>query len=296
MTLTSSAANKSVLDTNGNDVTFTSRMTGAGGVAKAGEGTLTMMGNSAYAGGTDITAGNLVGSGTGLGTGPVNVAPGTTLTVRGVQQGLLAKFFLAAHTDINPNTNAVNANMATEFASLENFNNFIGGKNAIAVESTTARGKVSVDYLDLLGNSQNTALPPALITLSNGSNPFVVQLSGKFNATTTGDYNFQTRSDDGSVIWIDGVPILDNNRSQGQTVRSGSTSLTAGLHDITVGYYQRGGGAGFSVGGTLPDQGQSFTIGAELNMPNALLSNGDDALTIGSLVGSGNVDLGNGTL
>jgi fibronectin-binding autotransporter adhesin len=296
MTLTSSAANKSVLDTNGNDVTFTSRMTGAGGVAKAGDGTLTLIGNSAFAGGTDITGGNLVASGTGLGSGPVNVAPGTTLTVRGVQQGLLAKFFLAAHTDINPNQPGANAAMAPEFASLENFNNFVAGKDAVAVESTTARGKVSVDYLDLGGNSQNTALPPAVIALSNGSNPFVVQLSGKFNAPTTGDYNFQTRSDDGSVVWIDGVPILDNNRSQGQTLRSGSTSLTAGLHDITVGYYQGGGGAGFSVGVTLPDQGQSFTIGAELNMPNALLSNGDDALTIGSLVGSGNVDLGIGTL
>jgi autotransporter-associated beta strand protein len=117
----------------------------------------------------------------------------------------------------------------------------------------------------------------------------VADLRGKFNASVAGEYTFQTRSDDGSVLYIDGQPVLDNNRSQGQAVRTGTINLTAGLHDIVVGYYQGAGGGGFSVGVTLPGQGQSFTIGSELNLSNDLLSHGSNDLTIGSLSGSGSV-------
>ena len=135
-----------------------------------------------------------------------------------------------------------------------------------------------------------------MLQIQNGQSPFVAHLGGKFNAATAGDYTFQSRSDDGTVVWVDGVPVLDNNHSQGQTVRTGTINLTLGLHDIVVGYYQGNGGNGFSVGVTLPGQGQSFTIGAELNMSNALLSYGSNTLTIGGLTGSGTAAIGTGTL
>jgi hypothetical protein len=53
------------------------------------------------------------------------------------------------------------------------------------------------------------------IVPNNGSNPFVTHLGG-FNAPTSGDYAFQARSDDGTAVWVDGQPVLDNNRSQGR--------------------------------------------------------------------------------
>jgi autotransporter-associated beta strand protein len=296
MTLTGTGANKGAIDTNGNDITFTSRMTGSGGLAKNGNGTLTAIGNSSYTGGTDINSGTLLGSGTGLGNGPVNVASGATLAVQGVQPGLLARFYLVNNININPNVTTGATTVAPEFTSLDNFNAFLAGKAPIAVETTTARGKTSVDYLDTGGANGNTAIAPAVLMNNNTTLPYTAQLTGKFNATTTGEYTFQTRSDDGTVVWIDGQPVVDNNHAQGQTVRSGTTTLTAGLHDIVIGYYEGGGGSGFSVGVTQPGQGQSYLNGAELNMPNALLSNGTDILQIGSLVGTGTVDLTGGSL
>jgi autotransporter-associated beta strand protein len=176
--------------------------------------------------------------------------------------------------------------MATEFSSLDNLNAFLAGKAPVAVESTAARGKTSVDYLDLGGANGTTALPPAVIASRNGDPTFIAQLSGKFNAAVGGDYTFQTRSDDNSMVYIDGQAVVDNNRDQGQTVRTGVVSLTPGLHDIVVAYRQGSGGGGFSVGVTAAGQGQSYTLGSELNMSNSLLSHGSSQLTIGSLSGA----------
>jgi autotransporter-associated beta strand protein len=298
MNLTGAGAGKGTIDTNGNDVTFTGNLTGTGGFTKAGTGTLTVMGSgSNFQGGTDITGGNVVATGNSLGSGQVNVGDNGTLTVQGLQKGLFARFYLTNKTDVNPNVTTGSANMSPEIASLDNLNAFVAGKPMIAAESTTARDKISVDYLENGGANGNTGLPPALIAAQNGSNPFVAYLSGKFNAPSAGDYTFSNRSDDGSAMWIDGVPVLDNNRSQGVTTpRNGTINLTAGPHDLVFGYYQGTGGAGFSIGVTLPGQGQSFTIGSELQMSNDLLSYGNDALTIGSLAGTGTAQLGNGTL
>ncbi|CAM5285942.1 hypothetical protein FALB51S_00431 [Frigidibacter albus] len=40
---------------------------------------------------------------------------------------------------------------------------------------------------------------------------FGVQIFGAVNITTAGTYTFRTTSDDGSVLWIDGVKVVDND-------------------------------------------------------------------------------------
>ena len=296
--VTGTGAGKGTFDTNGNDVSVTGNVLGAGGFVKAGTGALNVLGKANnYAGGTDINAGSVVASGTGLGTGVVNIGAAGTLQVQGLQQGLLAKFQPITTTQVNPAvTNGAAQAQATEFSSFENFTAFTDGRATIAVESTAARGKTSVNYLEMASaGNQNTALPPAVVALNTGGNPFIANLGGKFNAATAGDYTFQTRSDDGNGIWIDGQPVLDNNRAQGQTTRTGTIALTAGLHDIVIGYFQGAGGGGFSIGVTLPNQGQSYTS-PELNLSNSLLSFGSNDIVVGGLAGSGNVQMAAGNV
>ena len=284
--LTGTGAGRGLIDTSGNDSTFTGALTGVGGFVKASGGALNVLGNgSNYGGGTDITGGSVVSSGTSLGTGNVNVGTGTTLAVQGVQQGLFSKWVLGVPTTVTPGVTTGNTGMVTEFTSLANFNNYLAGKPLVAVESTTARGKVAVNYLEDGVPNGTTAIPPAIVAINNGNNPFIASLGGKFNAAIAGDYTFQLRSDDASAMWIDGNPVLDNNRGQGVTTRTGTITLSAGLHDITIGWANTGGGQGFSAGVTLPGQGQSFTIGNELNLSNDLLSYGSNDLTVGSLSG-----------
>ena len=55
--------------------------------------------------------------------------------------------------------------------------------------------------------------------------------------------NFATTSDDGSMLYIDGNAVVDNNNFQAATQATGLADLTPGLHTIDVEYYQGGGGA-----------------------------------------------------
>ncbi len=56
-------------------------------------------------------------------------------------------------------------------------------------------------------------------------------------------YEFTTRSDDDSWLLVDDAPVVDNGGGpHGSVTRSGQIGLSAGPHQITVKYVQRGGG------------------------------------------------------
>ncbi len=123
---------------------------------------------------------------------------------------------------------------------------------------------------------------------TNQINNLQVCWSGKFRADTVGSYTFATTSDDGSVIYMDGTLVVNNNFSQGATTRSGSITLEPGLHDIVIGYFQGGGSSAFAAT-FVPPGGQNQPLG------NTLLSYVSSA-TVGGLTGSGLVDLQGGRL
>lgn len=103
--------------------------------------------------------------------------------------------------------------------------------------------------------------------------------SGKISITTGGAYTFTTRSDDGSVLFIDGVEIANNNKFQGMTNRDGTVNLAAGEHDISIGFYEGGGGAGVQASYEGPD-----TTGRVIIDPSVLLN---DVATPGTFVSGG---------
>jgi fibronectin-binding autotransporter adhesin len=73
-------ANGGTFDTNGNNVSFATGLSGAGGLVKQGAGTLTLTAASSYSGGTTVNGGMLKlagGSGQGL------LAAGSSLTING---------------------------------------------------------------------------------------------------------------------------------------------------------------------------------------------------------------------
>jgi autotransporter-associated beta strand protein len=96
------------LDTNGFDTNISQSIGGAGGLTKAGAGTLTLSGANSYGGNTVVSGGTilLVGSGTlGNGTGSATVNTNGTLDLGGTTQ-TLAALNLAGGTFKNGNLNA----------------------------------------------------------------------------------------------------------------------------------------------------------------------------------------------
>jgi hypothetical protein len=61
-----------------------------------------------------------------------------------------------------------------------------------------------------------------------------------------GDYRFQLQHDDGGVLWIDGVKVIDNWNSSGN--ETAVRHLDRGYHELRVDYREFGGAASVSLG------------------------------------------------
>jgi|GEM_PF-2743317 len=82
---------------------------------------------------------------------------------------------------------------------------------------------------------------------------------GTINVPETATYRFTTRSDDGSVLFIDDQLVVNNNFAQPMINRSGDVALTAGKHTIKIGYYEAGSGAGMQASWEQLDGTTPFT-------------------------------------
>jgi PA14 domain len=88
---------------------------------------------------------------------------------------------------------------------------------------------------------------------------FYVRWTGVIKIKEAGKYIFQTDSDDGSRLAINGNVVVSNGGSHGMQIKSGEIDLTAGDHPILVEYYQGAGGAGCKVS-WKPPQGDEQPI------------------------------------
>ncbi|NTW97049.1 MAG: N-acetylmuramoyl-L-alanine amidase [Oscillochloris sp.] len=81
------------------------------------------------------------------------------------------------------------------------------------------------------------------------SDNFIIEQSRVFVAPTLGVYTFQTTSDDGSWLWVDGTPVVVNAGLHATGSASGAISLAAGRHVLSFKYFERGGDAtaGYSL-------------------------------------------------
>jgi len=147
------------------------------------------------------------------------------------------------------------------------------------------RGGLRVEYFYLESGPSNVA---AL----DGLTPDVVQVDTEINIPSTRDpwdgltqadkfgavwsggiwivapgaYTFSLRSDDGSVLYIEGQKIIDNDGRHGMKEITGELDLTAGAHTLSVKYIENGGGAGVIMKYSGPD-----TEGELIVVPSSVL-------------------------
>lgn len=181
-----------------------------------------------------VPSGNLELVPGAIGSSAVTLTGGTITLTPGVN-GLNGNYYnLAAN-----NTNNQNA----DFFTYESYKTFFSNQIPAVANVLTTVGDTEV----LSFNPDGTDAAMYARYGFTPTNNIISRMDGKINILVSGLYSFSTRTDDGSVIFIDGKKVVDNNFYQGMTTRSGNILLTAGIHDIDIGFYEGGGGNGMDV-------------------------------------------------
>ena len=125
---------------------------------------------------------------------------------------------------------------------------YLSGSNGAPVISTS--GKPTYNYLykgsfnqpDSVSGVSNL-LPSSIRNLYVGKNYRII-CSGQIVVRDTDYYQFETKSDDGSLLLLDGASVVTNDGNHGfnVTALTGSKFLRRGIHTIQVQYAQSGGG------------------------------------------------------
>ena len=89
---------------------------------------------------------------------------------------------------------------------------------------------------------------------------FAATWSGSFQVTTGGSYSFAAGSDDGSILYIDGSEVVNNDGLHAFQYVENFVSLNAGQHSVVVNFFQNEGNAGISVWWNGPDTGDSWVL------------------------------------
>ena len=75
-----------------------------------------------------------------------------------------------------------------------------------------------------------------------GLGHFGAELTGWLAVVANDNYNFTLNSDDGSMLYIDSVLVVNNGGAHSPQVVTSSAGLTAGVHPFRVEFYEDFGG------------------------------------------------------
>ncbi len=143
---------------------------------------------------------------------------------------------------------------STELADVSAYLLQIGSDEPLAPTSTSSGLGLSASYftnINLTGSAVLQRTEAINFDWGSGSpgpgigaNNFSVRWTGQIELPVTGSYRFQTLSDDGVRVYVDGIRVI-NNWTLHAATRNTSSSRTyaAGKHTITVEFYESGGSA-----------------------------------------------------
>jgi autotransporter-associated beta strand protein len=237
-------------------------------LVKIGNGKQTIGGSSVLLSQAAVQSGVLELSGAVTVSGTATVSSGATLAISDAVSGLVGEFFDLASTPVT-----------SDFVSLASVTALLAGRTPNLTTSSAYLGTT----FDL--GATSTGFTPRFPTGYNtgAKENFVTRWTGYFLAEQAGSYTFATASDDGSMLFIDGATVVDNNAMQSylpSNKKSGSAALTAGLHTLVIVMYDAAGDQGLTVWLTVPG-------GAEQVLPTRLLYSGNTGSSmISSLAGA----------
>jgi mono/diheme cytochrome c family protein len=113
-------------------------------------------------------------------------------------------------------------------------------------ESGDQPWKVLPDFAALRPIATGDTAYPAL-DIALRADRFGCRFTGYLRVPETGEYRFSTNSDDGSCLFIGDELIVDNDGQHAPQDRHGLISLEAGLHAITIDFFEAGAGESLSI-------------------------------------------------
>ena len=69
----------------------------------------------------------------------------------------------------------------------------------------------------------------------------IISYEGFLPISKAGKYSFRLSSDDGSMLYLDGKKLIDNDGIHPNTAKEASINLTPGMHAIRVNWFEKGG-------------------------------------------------------
>ena len=85
------------------------------------------------------------------------------------------------------------------------------------------------------------------LSVSPVNSKFALRFVGSIEVSEAGAYTFYTTSDDGSRLYVNGQPVVNNDGRHAPVERQGQVTLAAGVHDIEITYFQGYGGESFNA-------------------------------------------------
>jgi hypothetical protein len=125
--------------------------------------------------------------------------------------------------------------------------NIVDDKNGVNYGYYEGDWKSVPDFTNLKPIKKGKVFEFSLENINRRNNHFAVEFTGHIHIEKAGEYFFFTKSDDGSILSIDGAEVVNNDGSHGEQFRQGTIRLESGMHTITLGYFEEGGGEFLAV-------------------------------------------------
>jgi autotransporter-associated beta strand protein len=232
-------AGGSTFDTNGNNVTLASAITGTGGLTKVGLGTLTLSGANTYTGGTIINAGTLLlASGVSLPTVGMVTINGGTLNIGSNNLSLSAINALSGSIAMGGGTLTYNSAGVASLALPITGNGGLavqGGGTLFLTGASTFTGTTAVTGSTLVVNGSLASTVTLDGTSTIGGNGTIGSLVSNGGTISPGN-SIGTLTVNGSFAQTGGTYVVEAN-SQGQSDRvtvNGAATINGGTVQVAA--------------------------------------------------------------
>lgn len=171
-------------------------------------------------------------------TSALNLDQTTTLKAKGFKEGYAPSrtlTILATKAEFHPALSVRPGKQGTSYTYIEGYFQYT---------SDLSKGKVT----------EKGVMPEPSIKNAKRADHFGYIFEGLIHVPEEGVYTFYTKSDDGSVLYIDGEKIVDNDASHAAISATGRIALQKGFHSYKLLYFEDYEGEELDWGWKLPSQ------------------------------------------